>query len=145
MFGSIRLCLSNKPCLSSLMLKPHIYYYQSNSNIPKTCISETLIKRTFFTRKPCMMITLLARSYSSRPPRPRRLEDPNVYAKEFKKSRGASNTALYILSFIVFFVGVSYASVPLYRMFCAETGYGGMYHYLRIDNPRAFIFKSDIF
>ena len=92
-----------------------------------------------------MMITLLARSYSSRPPRPRRLEDPNVYAKEFKKSRGASNTALYILSFIVFFVGVSYASVPLYRMFCAETGYGGMYHYLRIDNPRAFIFKSDIF
>ena len=139
MFGSIRLCLSNKPCLSSLMLKPHIYYYQSNSNIPKTCISETLIKRTFFTRKPCMMITLLARSYSSqRPPPPR--SRPNVqyankefrnnwdksnYGKEFSKRSGASNTALYILSFIVFFVGVSYAAVPLYRMFCAETGYGG--------------------
>merc|ERR1711894_724849 len=132
MFGSIRLCLSNKPSLSSLMLKkPHIYNYHSNSNIiPKTYISEIQIKRTFVTRRPCVMITLLARSYSSRPPR--RLEDSHVYAnkkfrdnweksnygKELRKSSGASNTALYILSFIVFFLGVAYASVPLYRMFC---------------------------
>lgn len=149
MFGSIRFCLSqaNKPCLSSLVLKKtNIFNYQSNI-IPKTyCISEILIKRTFVTRRPCVMITLLARSYSSQRPPPPPRSRPNVqyankefrnnwdksnYGKEFSKRSGASNTALYILSFIVFFVGVSYAAVPLYRMFCAETGYGGNHFWNR--------------
>lgn len=33
--------------------------------------------------------------------------------------------ALYLLAFTVAMIGVTYASVPLYRMFCQATGYGG--------------------
>ena len=32
---------------------------------------------------------------------------------------------LYLVAFTVAMIGVTYASVPLYRMFCQATGYGG--------------------
>ena len=35
------------------------------------------------------------------------------------------NTILYGLAGAVFAVGLTYASVPLYRLFCAQTGFGG--------------------
>ena len=33
--------------------------------------------------------------------------------------------ALYVVALAVFMLGMSYVAVPLYRMFCAATGYGG--------------------
>lgn len=39
-----------------------------------------------------------------------------------KKSR---DTGLYLMAVVVGMVGVTYASVPLYRLFCQATGYGG--------------------
>jgi cytochrome c oxidase assembly protein subunit 11 len=33
--------------------------------------------------------------------------------------------ALGLLAFVAFMVGLSFAAVPLYRVFCAATGYGG--------------------
>ena len=43
------------------------------------------------------------------------------------RKRGASNRAIGIAltTIIVAMVGVSFASVPLYRLFCSVTGYGG--------------------
>jgi cytochrome c oxidase assembly protein subunit 11 len=38
---------------------------------------------------------------------------------------GNANTLLYCSSAIVGFVGVVYASVPLYKAFCQRTGFGG--------------------
>ena len=33
--------------------------------------------------------------------------------------------AMYLMAGAVGFVGLAYASVPLYKMFCQATGYGG--------------------
>ena len=33
--------------------------------------------------------------------------------------------AIYLASFVVIMIGISYASVPLYKIFCQVTGYGG--------------------
>ena len=33
--------------------------------------------------------------------------------------------ALYLITFVFFMIGLSYASVPLYKIFCQVTGYGG--------------------
>ena len=32
---------------------------------------------------------------------------------------------MYVASAVMFTVGATYAAVPLYRIFCQETGYGG--------------------
>ncbi len=32
---------------------------------------------------------------------------------------------MYLVAFVVAMVGLTYASVPLYRMFCQATGFGG--------------------
>lgn len=37
----------------------------------------------------------------------------------------SSSQALYLVALIVSMIGITYASVPLYRMFCQATGYGG--------------------
>ena len=39
--------------------------------------------------------------------------------------RKAVENASYLTALVVGMVGVTYASVPLYRMFCQATGYGG--------------------
>lgn len=39
--------------------------------------------------------------------------------------KNISNTVLYIASTAVLCVGASYAAVPLYRLFCQSTGFGG--------------------
>lgn len=36
-----------------------------------------------------------------------------------------SSTLLYVASLVMFTVGCAYAAVPLYRVFCQQTGYGG--------------------
>jgi cytochrome c oxidase assembly protein subunit 11 len=42
-----------------------------------------------------------------------------------KGSRQSRPTALIVLGVVVLMGGLSYASVPLYQMFCRATGYGG--------------------
>ena len=39
-------------------------------------------------------------------------------------------------------VGVAYASVPLYQMFCQATGYGGT-HAGACDEPKGIIARAD--
>ena len=38
---------------------------------------------------------------------------------------GKARTALYMVLLVFGMTGLAYASVPLYRMFCAVTGFGG--------------------
>lgn len=46
--------------------------------------------------------------------------------EETARARGSASTGgLYLLALTVGMVGVTYASVPLYRMFCQATGFGG--------------------
>jgi cytochrome c oxidase assembly protein subunit 11 len=45
--------------------------------------------------------------------------------KNVKKQTSNSVIAFACLSFFVCMIGVAYASVPLYRLFCQVTGYGG--------------------
>jgi cytochrome c oxidase assembly protein subunit 11 len=40
-------------------------------------------------------------------------------------SRRHGTTALLLVTVVVGMIGLSFASVPLYRLFCAATGYGG--------------------
>ena len=44
-----------------------------------------------------------------------------------RKAKGASNRSIGVAltAVVVGMVGLSFASVPLYRLFCAVTGYGG--------------------
>jgi cytochrome c oxidase assembly protein subunit 11 len=42
-----------------------------------------------------------------------------------KKQDQTQTILLYILTLIILMVALSYAAVPLYRMFCQMTGYGG--------------------
>lgn len=44
---------------------------------------------------------------------------------ETRKRNHNRMTALVLLSFFAGMIGMSYAAVPLYRMFCQVTGYGG--------------------
>jgi len=52
------------------------------------------------------------------PHHPARLSGDELVAKNQK-------TALYVLFIVVFMVGLSFASVPLYDLFCRVTGFGG--------------------
>ena len=42
-----------------------------------------------------------------------------------RKTDPSGTQGLYLVAFTVAMIGVTYASVPLYRMFCQATGYGG--------------------
>ena len=42
-----------------------------------------------------------------------------------ENSKRILNTVLYTSSAIIVVIGVTYAAVPLYRMFCQATGYAG--------------------
>lgn len=42
-----------------------------------------------------------------------------------RKIDPSGTQGLYLVAFTVAMIGVTYASVPLYRMFCQATGYGG--------------------
>lgn len=50
---------------------------------------------------------------------------PRFTTTSEKSQRGAMDTAFYVTAIAIGMLGLSYASVPLYRMFCAATGYGG--------------------
>lgn len=42
-----------------------------------------------------------------------------------RKFDPSGTQGLYLMAFTIAMIGVTYASVPLYRMFCQATGYGG--------------------
>jgi len=47
-------------------------------------------------------------------------EQPPIPSKERNRT-----SMMYVASAVMFTVGATYAAVPLYRIFCQETGYGG--------------------
>lgn len=50
---------------------------------------------------------------------------PKAFSSQIKQEKKSKDTALYLMAVVVGMVGLTYASVPLYRMFCQATGYGG--------------------
>lgn len=50
-----------------------------------------------------------------------------MQSKKLKKlkKKDVSQVALYLISLVIFILGLSYASVPLYQLFCQATGFGG--------------------
>ena len=56
----------------------------------------------------------LSRLYASKP-----------FQNQQRQQKAARDQGLYLLSVVVGMVGLTYASVPLYRLFCQATGFGG--------------------
>ncbi|KAL0270543.1 UNVERIFIED_CONTAM: hypothetical protein PYX00_007922 [Menopon gallinae] len=50
---------------------------------------------------------------------------PTVYDKNISGGRGPKTTRNYLLALTIMTLGLSYAAVPLYGIFCKMTGYGG--------------------
>ena len=46
--------------------------------------------------------------------------------------------ALYLIMFVLLMIGLSYASVPLYKIFCQVTGYGGTPQVSEENNTKVF-------
>lgn len=46
-------------------------------------------------------------------------------AAQRRKQEAARAQLLYLSALVIAMVGLSYAAVPLYRMFCQATGFGG--------------------
>ncbi|KAJ2669483.1 Cytochrome c oxidase assembly protein cox11, mitochondrial [Coemansia spiralis] len=63
----------------------------------------------------------------SRPNQPRRPLSPREEYLRFQSEARRKNVTgiLYVSSFVIFFLGVSYAAVPLYRLLCKRTGFMG--------------------
>mmetsp|Transcript_3215 Transcript_3215/g.3633 ORF Transcript_3215/g.3633 Transcript_3215/m.3633 type:complete len:316 (-) Transcript_3215:1909-2856(-) len=49
------------------------------------------------------------------------------------------STAIYFISIVVVGVGVSYAAVPLYKVFCQATGFGGTTRQATIDQAKKMV------
>ena len=52
-------------------------------------------------------------------------DQQKVDEKQKRLNRSNRTVAIACLSFFVWMIGAAYASVPLYRIFCQVTGYGG--------------------
>ncbi|ORX89799.1 hypothetical protein K493DRAFT_288841 [Basidiobolus meristosporus CBS 931.73] len=58
---------------------------------------------------------------------PRTAASPNPTSSAYRNAQRIKNQdyLMYTTSVLIVVLGLSYAAVPLYRMFCAATGYGG--------------------
>ncbi|KAJ7126879.1 cytochrome c oxidase assembly protein CtaG/Cox11-domain-containing protein, partial [Mycena epipterygia] len=86
------------------------------------------LSRTFLSPNPCYRSTLLRhpslswpRMASAQAPKPRPL--PKRRADVYKARN--RNLLMYTSAVIISALGITYAAVPLYRMFCAATGFAG--------------------
>ncbi|KAJ4019140.1 Cytochrome c oxidase assembly protein cox11, mitochondrial [Fusarium irregulare] len=66
-----------------------------------------------------------ARNASNQPPRPRQPYTPTMEEIRAHYSKKNRTIAYYTLSTILGFVALTYGSVPLYKMICQTTGWGG--------------------
>ena len=52
--------------------------------------------------------------------------------------------ALYLIMFVLLMIGLSYASVPLYKIFCQVTGYGGTPQVSEENNTKVISERVDV-
>ena len=52
--------------------------------------------------------------------------------------------AFYLITFVLLMIGLSYASVPLYKIFCQVTGYGGTPQVSEENNTKIISKKVDV-
>ena len=55
----------------------------------------------------------------------RLVDEGRGFATKASQKRSSRDLGLYLLSVVVGMVGLTYASVPLYRIFCNATGFAG--------------------
>ncbi|XP_064118368.1 cytochrome c oxidase assembly protein ctaG-like [Macrobrachium nipponense] len=93
------------------------------SSITSSCGRQT-IKKLFPCCKTNHQVTALKLSTT---PRPRGMSPQSKSQKEVPsgKARGTKSTLYYIAALGVATLGLSYAAVPLYRIFCQAYSYGG--------------------
>ena len=51
------------------------------------------------------------------------------------KKKNIKIQVIYLVSFVLFMIGLSYASVPLYKLFCQVTGFAGTPMISSKNNP----------
>jgi len=103
--------LKNVCYLSANLSSKHIRYIQNNTRNFSTRISNKdllLLKPRNFT-----FVDPQIRTFFRKVRRPRTTAEKN------------RTTVLYLSSAVIATVGASYAAVPLYKVFCQSTGYGG--------------------
>lgn len=72
---------------------------------------------------------------AQRPPRPPRGGRSAAHAEEIRKRN--NSLMAWSLAIVLGTIGLSYASVPLYRVFCQVTGFGGTVRTIRrVDNTK---------
>ncbi|XP_039264280.1 cytochrome c oxidase assembly protein ctaG-like [Styela clava] len=98
----------------------------TSSGISTTCSGKSMLKILFPTKKLLLQTSQdFAVQCKRRTLHVSRLRF-SINNKYYHTNRGSNvDVVLYIASGIIFMIGVSYASVPLYRMFCQATGIGG--------------------
>ena len=96
---------------------------QAFHSLPQNPCRSHILRTRFFLRNNELSTPLRARHLSSSqtPPNPR----PRLQSR--KEVYAARNRSLfmYTSAVIVFFSGMTYAAVPLYRLFCSSTGFAG--------------------
>ncbi|KAI9137397.1 cytochrome c oxidase assembly protein CtaG/Cox11-domain-containing protein, partial [Paraphysoderma sedebokerense] len=63
--------------------------------------------------------------YSRNPILPANVKMPRTYSSSTSQASRNTNSLYYMSAVLVFGLGLTYTAVPLYRMFCAATGFGG--------------------
>lgn len=117
---SLPACAHPSPLLSSpspLLTLSRRLSLPSSSLLPPLNLHSSLLPASSPKPTPRRVDALLRRHLTSR-------SDRTSEAREAHESRNLSLGAC-MLAIALFTAGLSYASVPLYRMFCQATGFGG--------------------
>ncbi|KAH9002928.1 cytochrome c oxidase assembly protein CtaG/Cox11-domain-containing protein [Lactarius hatsudake] len=101
-------CTHTRPYseLSGLRSSSHLKFYRQNQHLFS---GPTWTRRSLSTHT----------SHPSKPSRPRVVSARELYAQRNR------SLFMYTSAVVILAVGASYAAVPLYRMFCAATGFAG--------------------
>eukprot|EP00054_Salpingoeca_dolichothecata_P019229 m.119436 g.119436 ORF g.119436 m.119436 type:complete len:253 (-) comp23174_c0_seq4:204-962(-) len=99
------------PCYQSFMLLPKRSCHHLLRRCTSVCQKPTFSASPYFSRLTWCPSRTLRRSYATIPPKANKQDN--------------MSTVLYATSVVVLFTGFAYAAVPLYRMFCQATGFGG--------------------
>jgi cytochrome c oxidase assembly protein subunit 11 len=114
MIGSIRILLAPGPASSWLVRRPGCWC----SSSPFTIIRHLSAKRSpvkrFNEAKKTSFWTKFDKYFEA--------ERPRKYQTTAERNK---TTLTYLVSLLILTVGASYAAVPMYRIFCQSSGYGG--------------------
>jgi cytochrome c oxidase assembly protein subunit 11 len=89
------------------------------SQLPSAFAASTLRNSVGFQHTQHVFVPMRGLAYKST------LSSKGMKAEKDVRMRRIADQGMYLFALVVGMVGLTYASVPLYRMFCQATGFGG--------------------